>query len=133
MEATWPRMASVVDEAGARLQAEYGAEGIPAEAFRREIERLGGYGRDSVPPSDYCYNVVNRAPPSLRHPSLLRVGRGLYRHVGPGYAYTGPIWWKPKGEEERQVGRWHEGRCLLGKDPRVQAFQERGAGGKPSG
>ncbi len=122
MEGVWPRMASVVDEAGARLQAEYGAEGIPAEAFRREIERLGGYRRDSVLPSDYCYNVVNKAPISLRHPSLLRVGRGRYKHVGPKHAYSGPIWWKPKGEGERQVGRWHEGRCLLETDPRLSAL-----------
>lgn len=119
MERAWPRMASVADEAGARHQAQYGEKGIPAEALMREAERLGGYGRDSVLPSDYCYNVVNRALVSLRHPSLVRVGRGRYRHVGPEYAYTGPIWWKPKGEAERQVGRWHEGQCLLETDPRL--------------
>ena len=37
---TWPRMAQTVHEAGAKLQAHYGEEGLP--------------------PSDYCYNVVNR-------------------------------------------------------------------------
>lgn len=100
----WPRMAQVVDEAAVGLHPQYGKDGIPSDVLMREIERIGGYARDSVIPSDYCYNVVNRASFSFRHPVLVRVGRGRYEYVGPDYAYTGPVMWKPKPEAERQVG-----------------------------
>ncbi len=88
---SWPRMAQAVNAAGARLQAQYGEEGIPADVLAREAERLGGYGRDSVVPPDYCYNVINKAPYSFTYPVLVRVARGRYKYVGPGYAYTGPV------------------------------------------
>ena len=87
-------MAQAVDEAAAKLQPQYEG-GIPSDVFTREIERIGGYGRDSVLPSDYCYNVINRASFSFRHPVLVRVSRGMYRYVGAGYPYTGSVMWKP--------------------------------------
>lgn len=114
----WPRMPQAVNEAAARLQAQYGEEGIPSDLLAREAERLGGYGTDSVVPSDYCYNVINRAPYSFRHPVLLRIWRGRYKYVGPGYAYTGPVMWKPFGEAERQVGCRIDGEPHLELDPR---------------
>jgi len=112
-----PKMAQIVSEAAALLHTHY-SEGIPVSMLKREIERIGGYGRDSVIPSDYCYNVINKAPYSCRHPVLVRVERGRYKYVGPDYAYTGPILWKPKQESERQVGRWNHGVCHLEQDPR---------------
>lgn len=112
-------MAQVVDEAAAGLHAQYGEGGIPSDVLKREIERIGGYARDSVLPSDYCYNVINRASFSFKHPLLVRVERGRYRYVGTGHDYTGPIMWKPKQEKERQVGSWSGGVCKLEFDPRV--------------
>jgi len=114
----WPGMARAVDQAGNALRARYGTSPIPAEEIRREAERIGGYRPGSVIPSDYCYNLVNRARISLTHAVLVRVGRGLYRYVGPGYAYTGPVMWRPKGGSERQVGSWTEGKCRMTEDPR---------------
>lgn len=115
---TWPRMPQVVNEAAAQLQMHYGDEGIPSHILQREIERLGGYRRDSVLPSDYCYNAINKAAFSFQHRVLVRVGRGRYKYVGPNYAYTGLVMWKPKGQEERQVGVWENGDCELEVDPR---------------
>ncbi|MGI4790147.1 MAG: DUF7225 domain-containing protein [Janthinobacterium lividum] len=115
----WPRMAQTVDEAAAGLHTQYGEKGIPSDVLKREIECIGGYGRDSVIPSDYCYNVINRAAYSFRHWVLVRVGWGRYKYVGPDDAFTGPILWKPKQEAERQVGRWSDGVCRLDFDPRV--------------
>lgn len=115
----WPRMAQVVDEAAAELHAQYGNDGIPSDVLKREIERIGGYARDSVLPSDYCYNVINRASFSFRHMVLVRVGRGRYEYVGPAHPYTGPVTWKPKQEVERQVGSWSGGACRLEFDPRA--------------
>ena len=111
-------MAKIINEAAARLQSQYGEEGIPADVLGREAECLGGYGRDSVVPSDFCYNVVNRAPGSFTHPVLLRVARGRYKYVGPGYTYTGPVLWRPKQGGERQVGSWIDGDLRLTFDPR---------------
>jgi hypothetical protein len=115
----WPRMAQLVDEAAAGLHPQYGKDGIPSDVLMREIERIGGYARDSVIPSDYCFNVINRAAYSFRHAVLVRVGRGRYEYVGPDHLHTGPVMWKPKQEAERQVGNWSGGLCLLEFDPRL--------------
>ena len=115
----WPRMAQTVNDAAAGLHAEYGEQGIPSDVLKREIERIGGYAKDSVLPSDYCYNVINGASFSLRHPVLVRVERGRYEYVGPNHPYTGRVMWKPKQEAERQVGSWEHGVCRLEFDPRA--------------
>ena len=112
-------MAQTVDEAAAGLHPHYGNEGIPSDVLKREIERIGGYARDSVLPSDYCYNVINRASFSFRHPVLVKVSRGMYQYVGPNHPYTGPVMWQPKQEAERQVGSWEHGVCRLECDPRA--------------
>ena len=115
----WPRMVQTVNEAAAHLHPQYGDDGIPSDVLKREIERIGGYGRDSVIPSDYCYNVINRASFSFRHWVLIRVRRGRYKYVGPDHAFDGPVMWKPKQEAERQVGIWSGGVCRLEFDPRL--------------
>lgn len=112
-------MAQAVDEAAAGLHSQHGKEGIPSDVLKREIERVGGYARDSVNPSDYCYNVINRASFSSRHPVLVRVERGRYEYVGPNHPYTGPVMWKPKQEAERQVRSWEHGVCRLDFEPRA--------------
>lgn len=114
----WPKMAQAVNEAAERLHAHYGEEGIPSDVLKREIERIGGYRRDSVIPSDYCYNVINKAGFSFQHRLLVRVKRGRYKYIGPGCPHTGPVLWKPKQGQERQVGSWRNGICQLDFDPR---------------
>ena len=114
----WPKMACAVNNAGQRLHAQYGEAGIAAEELQREAERLGGYKTGSVCPSDYCYNAINRASCSFTHPVLVRLEHGRYKYVGPNYAYEGAVFWKPKGETERQVGHWQAGICTLTEDPR---------------
>lgn len=83
----WPNAARIVNEVGIWLQAQFGDKGIPAEEFKREIEHIGGYSRDSVLPSDYCYNVINKPPYSFQYRLLIRVGRGRYQYVGPNHDY----------------------------------------------
>ena len=112
-------MPQAVNEVAERLHQQYGEEGIPSDVLKREIELIGEYGKDSIIPSDYCYNVVNKASYSFRHLVLLRVKRGRYKYVGPAYDYEGPILWKPKQMQERQVGIWHDGLPDLETDPRL--------------
>ncbi len=116
----WPKHAQVMGEAGQRLHAHHGDQPFSAAAIQREIERIGGYARASLLPSDYCYNLLNRAGISGTYPLFIRVNRGLYRYVGPDFPYTGPIHWKPKDGQERQVGHCVAGECTLFEDPRNQ-------------
>jgi hypothetical protein len=112
----WPRAAQVVNEAGSNLQAQLG-DVLPKQDIDREIVRLGRYTAGGIPPADYCYNLINRAPLSFRYPVFEWVERGRYRYLGPNYPYTGPIFWRPAGGE-RQVGEWKDGTCHLREDPR---------------
>jgi len=111
-------MPQIVNEVAAQLQAQYGESSIPVEVLMREVEKRGGYRKDSIIPSDYCYNLINKAAYSFKHPILVRVERGRYKYVGPGYRYIGSVMWKPKQERERQVGTWNAGTCDLEVDPR---------------
>src|SRR4051812_27470069 len=74
----WPRMAQAVHAAAEELNEQYGEEGIPSGVLKRRIEQIGGYGFDSVIPSDYCYNVINKAPYSFQYLLLVHVMRGRY-------------------------------------------------------
>jgi hypothetical protein len=114
----WPKMAQAVDQAGRALRTRYGTTPIRAEEIKREAEGIGGYKRGSVIPSDYCYNLVNRAEFSFTHAVLVHVGRGLYEYVGPGYAFSGSIMWRPKRGTQRQVGIWSAGEYQITADPR---------------
>jgi hypothetical protein len=118
----WPNAPRIVNEVGAHLQEQYGEEGIPTDEFKRGIERTGGFAKDSVLPSDYCYNSINKAPISFQYRLLIRLGQGRYEHVGLNHSYTGSIMWKPKHGAEQQVGCWIDGECHLDFDPR-KAFQ----------
>lgn len=111
-------MAEVVDRSARQLQDQLGDEPIPTGILQREIERIGGYSRGSIMPSDFCYNLINRAGFSCRQPVLVRVSHGRFRYVGPCHRYTGPIYWRPRGGAERQVGSWTNGICHLEHDPR---------------
>lgn len=114
----WPKMARLVNEAAKRLHEEYGEEGIPSDVLMREVERLGGYARNSVLPSDYCYNRINRASFSCKHPVLEHIRPGRYKYLGPQADFTGPIYWKPKQGQEQRAGYWDNGKCHLDVDPR---------------
>lgn len=114
----WPQAAQVVNKAGKYLQMQLGEELITAEDISQEIVRVSEFARGSLLPADYCYNRINKAPYSFRFPVFQWVERGKYRYLGPGYDYTGPILWKPRGKPERKVGEWKSGVCRLWEDPR---------------
>jgi hypothetical protein len=116
--ADWPEVAHVVDQAGKSLRPRPGEKLLRTGDIQREIERLGGYTKGAIAPTDYCYNRVNKAPGSCRYPVFEWVKRGKFRYLGPNYAYSGPIFWKPQGGRERQVGEWKSGACTLREDPR---------------
>ncbi len=116
----WPKRARVVWEAGRRLHTEYGDQPFSTSAIQLEIDHIGGYACNSLRPSDFCYNLLNKDGISGTYPMFIRVEHGYYRYVGPHFSYTGPIYWKPKDGPERQVGQCVEGEYSLFEDPRNQ-------------
>jgi hypothetical protein len=91
----------------------------------REVERAGGPRKGSFLPSDYCYNKINAGPTASQWLLFVEHGRGLYKYVGHGYPYTGPVMWKPADGAERKVGVWHDGVRTLDFDPREHAISAR--------
>ena len=88
------------------------------EFSREEIKDLvvkahPGTNKNSIIPSDYCYNLVNKDPASFKLHLFESLGKGKYKCLGPSYPYSGPILWK--GEP---VGKWEHGKCQLWNDPR---------------
>ena len=131
----WPQAARIVDAVGKRLQAQYGPRPLPTGVIMREVERAGGPKQGSALPSDYCYNKINAAPLAFEWHIFVEVSRGFYKHVGPGYSYTGPVRWKPADGPEREVGEWLHGVCTLRFDPREHTRGERArlaAGRRPT-
>lgn len=97
-----------LDEVGARLQAEFGKEGIPTYRIVQEMKTRRSK-ESGIIPADYCYNRVNKSPSSFKHHLFKWLQRERYEYLGPHFPYTGEIWWKPGGRSERQVGKWHSG------------------------
>ncbi len=105
-------IADTCDRVGRRLQAKHGCNPIPYRELVDAVARDCGCKRGSVLPSDRCYNRTNYGIKPENSPVFLFERRGHYRHVGPNYPYTGPLYQKPKGkdEPERVVGHWTNGR-----------------------
>ena len=109
----WTRAAETINEAGKKLQTQRGDVAIETKDIDQEVSRLAPYHNHSVPPSDYSYNLINKAASSFRFPLFEWLERGKYKYLGPGYSYTGPILWKGK-----MVGEWKDGVFSLREDPR---------------
>lgn len=96
----------MVDYAGEIIKR-YGLGHILSrEEIKRDFERI--YNRDpekdSVLPSDYCYNRINNGI-TLNKPTVFEfLGKSRYRCLGAGYPYNGLIYHQPKGQIEFVVG-----------------------------
>jgi hypothetical protein len=70
------------------------------------FERYLDTNKKSVIPSDCCYNMVNKGIYFENH-IFEHLETGLYKVLGTGYDYKGPIFWNRK-----QVGEWKKGEKL---------------------
>jgi len=107
-----------LERAGRELQARHGSNPIPTRELTELAASYAGCSRSSVLPADFAYDRVNRGGVSRAYPMFIGEGLGYWRFVGLGYPYTGPIFWKPVGEAEREVGFSREGRTVFSYDPR---------------
>jgi hypothetical protein len=55
-------------KAATEIEQEEHTNILMGTVIKRRAERIGGYKKDSILPSDYCYNYVNRATYSCRTP-----------------------------------------------------------------
>lgn len=109
----WTMASVLMNEVGKKLQAEYGDHPLTKANIEAEIVSYGIYKPQSLFPSDYCYNLINRDQGSFRFHLFIWIKRGHYIHVGPYYPYTGPIKWKGN-----TIGEWKHGEYVLWEDPR---------------
>ena len=105
--------------AGAQLRHKYG-DAIPRRELQAAAAKLGGYAESSIIPSDHCYDMINQDPSSFVSHLFIRQVQGHYRFLDSGFPYTVPIFWKPKGQAPREVGRWENGHPSLTFDPRKE-------------
>ncbi|MDD3138485.1 MAG: hypothetical protein PHX08_05890 [Lachnospiraceae bacterium] len=72
--------------------------------IRYEFEIRYNRNPASVLPSDYCYNREN-GNSEMKQPRLFEyLNRNQYCLLGEGFPYSGLIYHKPKGKEERIIG-----------------------------
>ena len=109
----WTMASVLINEVGKKLQVDHGDHPLTKGEIDAEILSYGIYKPQSIFPSDYCYNLINRASCSFRFPLFIWLKRGVYLHVGPYNPYTGPIYWKGN-----PVGEWKNGEFVLWEDPR---------------
>jgi len=109
----WNMASVLINEVGKKLQVEHGDYPLTKGEIEAEIASYGIYKPESIFPTDYCYNLINRDKGSFRFPLFIWLKRGIYIHVGPFYPYTGSIMWKGK-----TVGEWKNGEYALWEDPR---------------
>lgn len=65
--------------------------------------------KDSIMPSDCCYNRVNKDPNSQMDFMFEFLGNSEYRCLGLNYKYNGEMIHAPKGKSEYVVGYWKNG------------------------
>jgi hypothetical protein len=107
------RAASTIDRAARNLIDLHGESPLKTADIKAEICRISDYGDNSIPPSDHCYNLINKGLTSFRFHIFEWLSFGYYCYLGPGYKYSGSIFWKGK-----VFGKWDEGKYHLWEDPR---------------
>lgn len=71
---------------------------------------ITGINRDSIIPSDYCYNLTNKGADGIRFrtwPRLFKYeGDRSYRYLGEGYPYSGKVKYS---KTNKIYGYWEDG------------------------
>ena len=67
--------------------------------------------KDSILPSDYCYNRTNKDVPFFKKPRLFNfLGEGMYECLGENFSFNGPVYTREKGSTiDVEVGYWENG------------------------
>jgi len=115
------RMTKIADsflQAAEQLVREEGSNILIGTTLKRRAEIIGGYRCNSILPSDYCYNYINKARYSCRNPLFVRKARNEYEFIGADARYNGPLTWRKADGSEKQVGIWINGILTMFEDLR---------------
>lgn len=88
---------------------------VSAEFSTSEIKKMVhdkfGRTKESVIPTDFCYNRVNNGIDFCNHPKIFEyIGRGKFRYLGMNYPYSGKVYHQPKKESEICIGEFINGK-----------------------
>lgn len=112
------KIARTFNKAGIQLMKESETNILSGTNIKRRAERIGGYQKNSILPSDYCYNIINKATYSCKTPLFIWLEKNQYKYIGPYYSYSGPLIWRRSDGTEKQVGMWNKGILTMNEDPR---------------
>ena len=80
------------------------------------VSRKFGTNKNSVLPSDYCYNRTNKGISFSKH-IFEMIDRDNYRYLGENYPYSGHVYHRPmRAAGDSIVGEWKNGRIIYMKD-----------------
>lgn len=85
---------------------------LTSKEIKNRVQNKYATNRDSIIPSDYCYNITNLGANEAHF--FIYLEHNKYHYVGEDYNYSGNIYHTPKGSKERQlVGVWENGKKRL--------------------
>jgi hypothetical protein len=102
--------------AAEQLTREETSNFLTGTTLKRIAERIGGYKCNSILPSDYCYNYINKSRYSCRNPLFIWKARNKYVFIGADARYNGPLIWRKADGTEKQVGIWIDGILTMFED-----------------
>lgn len=79
-----------------------------------------GRNKESVIPTDYCYNRYNKGISLEKHLRIFEyTSDKKFRYLGENYPYTGKVFHKPKGGREVCIGELENGelKCNANEEP----------------
>ena len=80
-----------------------------AEIIKKVHAQYGGE-KDSIIPTDYCYNRYNHGISLEKHLKLFEyTTRNTFRYLGEKYPYTGKIYHNPRNGKEICIGEYVNG------------------------
>lgn len=88
-------------------------EVFSTKEIKDRISKKYKINKNSIIPSDYCYNRINRGITFTQH-FFIQLNRNEYYIAGENYQYDGRIYWKPKkSKKDIYVGNWDNGKFKL--------------------
>jgi len=92
----------------------YGTE-LSTAQIRDEVARKYGTNKDSIIPTDYCYNRCNKGIDFNKQPHLFDyIKRGRFIYIGENAVYNGYVIHCSKdSNKEQKIGIWEDGKLII--------------------
>lgn len=81
---------------------------VTSSEIKNDLNLKYGTNKQSIIPSDYCYNRLNNGIKFNKH-LFEFINRNSYKYLGENYPYNGKIFHGPQRQKERVCGEWKNG------------------------